>query len=401
MPFQIIENTLTNLNFVLLILTMLFYFLQSASLISVKWSFLANLGIQLSNFLQATFLGLRWFSSGHFPLSNLYESLLFLAWVLTTILIVVNNKLHRFTNPVQKKTLKSSNLTISSNLIDSFLGSLLTPLILLINTFATFSLPPELKLTTSLVPALKSNWLMMHVTLMILSYGALLCGCLLAIAFLMISSSTFPPVTVWGPYDFFDVFKAGTKDSPTFPNEKAKGPVSFKKESFEKTFGDASLQKISESTVFSQKLSQNLNVYTTSPSVKIENYNSDNLISSYSTPLMEEPQITKKYDNLIETLDNLSYRIIGFGFPLLTIGILSGAVWANQTWGSYWSWDPKETWALITWLIFAIYLHTRISHGWTGRQSALIACFGFIIIWICYLGVNLLGKGLHSYGFFN
>jgi cytochrome c-type biogenesis protein CcsB len=80
---------------------------------------------------------------------------------------------------------------------------------------------------------------------------------------------------------------------------------------------------------------------------------------------------------LSATLDNLSYRILSLGFPLLTIGILSGAVWANQTWGSYWSWDPKETWALITWFVFAIYLHTRISKGWTGQRSAFIASFRF------------------------
>ena len=89
------------------------------------------------------------------------------------------------------------------------------------------------------------------------------------------------------------------------------------------------------------------------------------------------------------------------GFCFLTLGILSGAVWANETWGSYWSWDPKETWALITWLIFAVYLHTRFIKGWEGAKPAWIASFGFIIIWICYLGVNLLGKGLHSYGFLN
>jgi cytochrome c-type biogenesis protein CcsB len=101
------------------------------------------------------------------------------------------------------------------------------------------------------------------------------------------------------------------------------------------------------------------------------------------------------------TLDNLSYRILGIGFPFLTIGILSGAVWANEAWGSYWSWDPKETWALLTWLVFAIYLHTRISKGWEGKKPAIIASCGFVVIWICYLGVNLLGEGLHSYGWFS
>ena len=104
---------------------------------------------------------------------------------------------------------------------------------------------------------------------------------------------------------------------------------------------------------------------------------------------------------LKQTLDNLSYRSIGLGFALLTIGIFSGAVWANEDWGSYWSWDPKETWAFVTWLVFALYLHTRLSRGWVGKESAFVASFGFLVIWFCYLGVNLFGKGLHSYGWFS
>jgi cytochrome c-type biogenesis protein CcsB len=94
----------------------------------------------------------------------------------------------------------------------------------------------------------------------------------------------------------------------------------------------------------------------------------------------------------------MSYRTISFGFPLLTIGIIAGAVWANEAWGSYWSWDPKETWALITWLVFASYLHTRITKSLQGEIPALIASVGFVVVWICYLGVNFLGKGLHTYG---
>ena len=107
---------------------------------------------------------------------------------------------------------------------------------------------------------------------------------------------------------------------------------------------------------------------------------------------------TSSYKDLLDSLDGLSYRLIGAGFPLLTLGILSGAVWANQAWGAYWSWDPKETWALITWLTFAIYLHTRLVTGWIGIRPARIASVGFIVVWICYLGVNILGKGLHAYG---
>ena len=104
---------------------------------------------------------------------------------------------------------------------------------------------------------------------------------------------------------------------------------------------------------------------------------------------------------LTTRLDNYSYRILALAFPLLTIGILSGAVWANEAWGSYWSWDPKETWALITWLVFAIYLHTRITKGWSGEKPAIVASVGFVMVWFCYLGVNLLGTGLHSYGWFS
>lgn len=99
-------------------------------------------------------------------------------------------------------------------------------------------------------------------------------------------------------------------------------------------------------------------------------------------------------------LDHWGYRIINLGFTLLTIGILSGAVWANEAWGSYWNWDPKETWAFITWTIFAIYLHMRTNQRLRGMNSAIVASIGFFIIWICYFGVNLLGIGLHSYGTF-
>ena len=78
--------------------------------------------------------------------------------------------------------------------------------------------------------------------------------------------------------------------------------------------------------------------------------------------------------------------------------IFSGGIWANESWGRYWGWDPKETWALITWLVFASYLHARITRSLQGKKAAVIASFGFFVIWFCYLGVNFLGKGLHTYG---
>ena len=129
----------------------------------------------------------------------------------------------------------------------------------------------------------------------------------------------------------------------------------------------------------------------------VDYYDSNVLSSSLQTSSSLEVLEFGKL-KLLQSLDNWSYRIIGLGFPFLTIGIISGGVWANEAWGSYWSWDPKETWALITWLIFATYLHARITKGWEGKKTALLGGVGFFVIWICYLGVNFLGKGLHSYG---
>lgn len=97
-------------------------------------------------------------------------------------------------------------------------------------------------------------------------------------------------------------------------------------------------------------------------------------------------------------LDSLSYRCIAVGFPLFTLGgLVFGMVWAYRAWGAYWSWDPKEVWSLITWFVFALYLHTRVVMGWKGRRSALIAILGFLAALFTYFGVNYLLAGLHSY----
>lgn len=261
-----------------------------------KWDF-GYVGMLGSNFSLLALLSLRWIESGHFPLSNLYESLMFLSWSLTLFHLIL-----------EKMT--SNSLT--------WLGAMTSPTAFFTNAFANFSLPTEMQHSSALVPALQSNWLMMHVTVMILSYAALIFGSLLSIGFLILT-------------------------------------FSLSSEQYEKS---VALQK--------------------------------------STLVGAKPTNTKLY--WAQNLDNLSYRMLGIGFPLLTIGILSGAVWANEAWGSYWSWDPKETWALLTWLIFAIYLHTRITKNWQGKKPAMIASFGFFVVWICYLGVNLLGEGLHSYG---
>ena len=97
-------------------------------------------------------------------------------------------------------------------------------------------------------------------------------------------------------------------------------------------------------------------------------------------------------------LDAVSYRCVAVGFPLFTLGgLVFGMVWAYKAWGTYWSWDPKEVWSLITWVIFALYLHTRIVAGWKGKRSAVIAIVGFLAALFTYFGVNYLLAGLHSY----
>jgi len=98
-------------------------------------------------------------------------------------------------------------------------------------------------------------------------------------------------------------------------------------------------------------------------------------------------------------MDAISYRAISLGFITLTVVIISGAIWTEKAWGRYWQWDPKGTWSFITWIIYAIYLHIRLSKGWKNKKAAWYAILGFISIIFTYIGVNTLLAGYHSYGF--
>ena len=196
--------------------------------------------------------------------------------------------------------------------------------------FASFALPEDLQNSAPLVPALRSSWLVMHVSVIMCSYAALIIGSLLSLAVL-----------------FTDYNKELSIRSSSI------GVGGFR-------------------------------------SISSNKYDQLNNISSLEIVEFSQP----------EQLDSLSYRCITFGFLLLTVGLISGAVWANEAWGSWWSWDPKETWAFITWLVYAGYLHTRLIRGWQGRKPAFVALVGMFVILVCYIGVNLLGLGLHSYGWF-
>jgi len=308
-----------------------------ASLVFINFKILEKLGRYgniFVNILLIALLGLRWLNFGYFPLSNLYESLMFLAWGLSFITLIIE---------------KQSKI--------SLVGSMISPIALFVTGFASLTLPDNMQAPSPLVPALKSNWLMMHVTVMMLSYANLIIGSLLAIFFLVLSKGSSEKVNLQGN-------SYGSSQSPKFVQTELalNSPSNFAETAF---YQNESFQ---ESKI----------LFAAS---------GDNTVPAPTSRL-----------NLLESIDNLSYRTISFGFPLLTIGIISGGVWANEAWGSYWSWDPKETWALITWLVFATYLHTRITKSWQGEKPALIAALGFIVVWICYLGVNFLGKGLHTYG---
>jgi cytochrome c-type biogenesis protein CcsB len=99
----------------------------------------------------------------------------------------------------------------------------------------------------------------------------------------------------------------------------------------------------------------------------------------------------------LQMLDEINYRLITLGFPLLTLAIITGVVWANSAWGTYWRWDPKEVWSLITWIIYALVLHLRLTIGWRGKKAAIISIIGFFIVIFTFFGVNLLLKGLHTF----
>ena len=249
-------------------------------------------------------LTLRWWESGHFPISNLYESLCFLAWACSLTQLLVERS---WPSPL--------------------VPAATTPIALGCVAFASFALPDRLQEAAPLVPALRSSWLVMHVSVIMLSYAALLVGSLLSLAVLFTQ-----------------------RDEALQLRSSSIGSGGFRQAKLAAAAGNLQLSSV---TI-----------------------------------------------GINEQLDSLSYRTITVGFLLLSVGLVSGAVWANEAWGSWWSWDPKETWALICWLVYAAYLHTRLSRGWQGRRPALVAVAGLVVICVCYIGVNLLGIGLHSYGWF-
>jgi cytochrome c-type biogenesis protein CcsB len=228
-----------------------------------------------------------------------------------------------------------TQLLVERNWPSPLVAASATPMGLGCIAFASFALPDQLQQASPLVPALRSSWLVMHVSVIMVSYAALMVGSLLSVAVLLTD-----------------------RGEELELRSSSIGTGAYRRPKVLAGEGGVALQN------------------------------------------PPEVQLSSLHFSRTEQLDSLSYRTITVGFLLLTVGIISGAVWANEAWGSWWSWDPKETWALICWLVYAAYLHTRLSRGWQGRRPALVAASGLIVIVVCYIGVNLLGIGLHSYGWF-
>ncbi len=251
-----------------------FFYLSRPGERAIQWAtYLLGAG-----FLAHTvMLGLRFYQSGHFPITNLHESLSFFAWCVALIILVVHKRFGI-----------------------SVMFSFATPLVVL---FLALSLTTGSRLLP-LPPILKSYWLPIHVILAFLGDAI-----------------------------------------------------------FALTFCVSIMYLIQERHIKKKKMGKLMRLL---PSLSL--------------------------------LDQLNYRLLSIGFPLLTLGIITGSIWAEYAWGSYWSWDPKETWSLITWLVFAALLHQRLTVGWRGKKAAWVAIVGFGLVLFTFLGVNLLLSGLHSYG---
>ncbi|HEY4901386.1 MAG TPA: cytochrome c biogenesis protein CcsA [Terriglobales bacterium] len=371
----------------------------------------------------------RWYMAGRPPFASIYEMLLSFVWTVAALTLVTEKKLGV-----------------------KIIGSITMPLAVVCVILMQL-LPSEVR---PLVPALQSTWLHVHVTLAMLSYAA--CAVSFALALMFLIKDHFPTetflaltsglvsaiyiaivatrfekwgglsVTAWDAKDKSDMFLGrGVRLFVTVPDLgwlfvmaglAALVPLGF--------YFIARVQKnesfigIANKAIFIGVLLQVIVLAAFVLRARDASYASPFQEGLYPTSLAASPFIlgglicgvfaSLLYLMLLwrrtdleallpsaETLDRGTYKTICVAFPLLTGMIAAGAYWANRTWGSYWSWDPKETWAAITWLVYAGYLHMRVTRGWRGRRAAYFAILGFGIVIFTFLGVTYLLPGLHAY----
>ena len=289
------------------------------------------------------------------PFTNLYESLIFFVWCLILGYLIIEFKYKN----------------------RSF-GAFVTPIAGLALAFIDLTgVPKDIE---PLVPALQSNWLLAHVMMSFISYSAFALAFSTGLMYLILKTEkrNEPSYIFWTVAIgiFIVVLAAMGLDYLSFKVAAANTDVLIKSYLFKASF-------LSSSTPVSVL--------------------SWLIAAAFIFLCWRYGYLLKKvlagFSLSPETLDEITYKSIAIGFPIFTLGgLIFGAIWADQAWGVYWSWDPKETWSLITWFAYAFYLHSRLLRGWKGKKIAVVAVIGFVMVVFTYLGVNLLLSGLHSYG---
>jgi len=370
----------------------------------------------------------RWYEAGHPPFASIYEMLLSFVWTLAALTLIAEKR-------YAVKVIGTVTMPVA------IVGVVLMEL-----------LPSEVR---PLVPALQSTWLHVHVTLAMLAYAACALSFALAMMFLiqdkvktelfLAATSIFTigiyaailsrferwgglNVIAWDTENKTEVFIArNVRMFVTIPELGWLMLLVFvavcvplllyivsrvkKNDSFLETANKA---------VFVSILLQALALVFFILRARDGQYPSLDAEGLYATSLAASPFILAAlvggiFANLLyllllwrredlerhlpdaDALDRITYKTICIAFPLLTLMIAAGAFWANRAWGSYWNWDPKETWAAITWLVYAGYLHMRITRGWRGRRAAYFAILGFAVVMFTFFGVTYLLQGLHAY----
>ena len=370
----------------------------------------------------------RWYEAGHPPFASIYEMLLSFVWTLAVLTIIAEKKF-------QVKVIGTVTMPVA------IVG------VVLMQLLRTDVHP--------LVPALQSTWLHVHVTLAMLAYAACALSFALAMMFLIqdkMKTETFLAATslftvgvyvgiltrfekwgglsliAWNAQDRAEIFlQKGVRLFVVIPDlgwlmllVLLVAAAPFVLYLIGRVKKDESFYTVANRAVFVSILLQVLALAVFLLRASSGQYSSLDAEGLYATSLAASPFILSglvggifnsllyllllwrrtDLERLLPTADNLdriTYKTICIAFPLLTLMIAAGAYWANRTWGSYWSWDPKETWAAITWLVYAGYLHMRITRGWRGRRAAYFAILGFAVVMFTFFGVTYLLPGMHAY----
>jgi cytochrome c-type biogenesis protein CcsB len=370
----------------------------------------------------------RWYEAGHPPFASIYEMLLMFVWTLAVLTLIAEKKYGV-----------------------KIIGTVTMP-VAIVGVILMQLLRTEVR---PLVPALQSTWLHVHVTLAMLAYAACALSFALAMMFLiqdkmktetfLAATSLFTVATYvgiltrfekwgglsvvgWNPEDKAEIFLAkGVRLYVVIPDlgwlmvlvlAAVAAPLVLYL-IWSKTHNEG-LLTMANRAVFLSILLQVVALAFFALRARDGHYASLDAEGQFPTALAASPFILSGLIGTIfvsllyllllwrredlermlpkaDELDRITYKTIAIAFPLLTLMIAAGAYWANRTWGSYWSWDPKETWAAITWLVYAGYLHMRITRGWRGRRAAYFAIGGFAVVMFTFFGVTYLLPGMHAY----